>query len=86
LPLGIGIGHGQYEATRVRLPRGSTVVLYTDGLVESPAADINSGMASLARALATTGPLSLKEACDTLLSCVTSQPADDIAILLARTS
>jgi hypothetical protein len=86
LPLGIGIGHGQYEATRVRLPRGSTVVLYTDGLVESPAADINSGMASLARALATTGPLSLKEACDTLLSCVTYQPADDIAILLARTS
>jgi serine phosphatase RsbU (regulator of sigma subunit) len=85
LPLGIGIGHGHYETTRVHLPRGSTVVLYTDGLVESPAADINSGMASLARALATTGLLPLKEACDTLLSCV-RQPADDIAILLARTS
>jgi Stage II sporulation protein E (SpoIIE)/PAS fold/GAF domain len=86
MPLGVGIGHGQYEATRVRLPPGSTIVLYTDGLVESPAADIDSGMASLARVLATIGPLSLKEACDTLLSFVTCQPADDIAILLARTS
>jgi serine phosphatase RsbU (regulator of sigma subunit) len=85
LPLGIGIGRSQYETTRVRLPRGSTVVLYTDGLIESPAADINSGMASLARALATIGPVSLKEACDTLLSCVTRHPADDIAMLLART-
>jgi hypothetical protein len=85
LPLGIGIGRSQYETTRVRLPRGSTVVLYTDGLIESPAADINSGMASLARALATIGPVSLNEACDTLLSCVTCHPADDIAMLLART-
>ena len=68
LPLGMGLGRGQYDTTRVRLPRGSTVVLYTDGLIESPAD--GQSTTRLADALATIGSLSLKEACDALLTAV----------------
>ncbi len=53
LPLGTGLAEGRYRATRLHLPPGSTLVLYTDGLIETPAADIDTGMARLARALAT---------------------------------
>jgi hypothetical protein len=84
LPLGVGLGRGQYETTRLRLPRGSTVVLYTDGLIESPADGVGAGMTRLTDALIATGELSLKEACGILLSEVAPHPSDDIAILLAR--
>jgi hypothetical protein len=85
LPLGTGVGDGQYETIRVHMPRGSTVVLYTDGLIECPSIDIGTGMAKLARTLTTVAAQPLKEACDVLLSDLVSQPADDIAILMART-
>ena len=41
-------------------------------------------MGRLARALTTTGQQPLKEACDILLTALAAQPADDIAILMAR--
>jgi serine phosphatase RsbU (regulator of sigma subunit) len=85
LPLGTGLGDGQYQATRLHPPPGSTLVLYTDGLIETPATDIDTGMAHLARALATTTGLPLSQACDTLLATLAPRPADDIAILMART-
>jgi hypothetical protein len=86
LPLGTGLaGGGSYQAIRLHLPPGSTVVLYTDGLIEERAADIGTGMARLAAALATVTPLPLTQACDTLLATLASRPADDIAILMART-
>jgi hypothetical protein len=86
LPLGTGLGEGgRYRATRLRLPPGSTLVLYTDGLIEEPAADISTGMARLATTLATLTTLPLADACDTLLATVAPGTADDIAILMART-
>jgi hypothetical protein len=42
-------------------------------------------MAGLATTLATLNPLPLTLACDTLLATLASRPADDIAILMART-
>jgi GAF domain-containing protein len=85
LPLGTGLADGPYRATRLRLPRHSTLVLYTDGLIETPAADISTGMTRLARALTTTSQLSVTDACDSLLTTLAPSPADDIAILMART-
>ncbi|HYZ52534.1 MAG TPA: SpoIIE family protein phosphatase [Streptosporangiaceae bacterium] len=85
LPLGTGLADVPYQATRLHLPRGSTLVLYTDGLIESPGADMSTGMARLARTLATLTTLPVTDACDTLLATLAPSPADDIAILMART-
>ena len=86
LPLGIGVGDGgHYQATRLHLPRHSTLVLYTDGLIESRVADMSTGMARLARTLTTVSQLPVTEACDTLLAALAPNPADDIAVLMART-
>jgi hypothetical protein len=86
LPLGTGLADdSSYQAIRLHLPPGSTLVLYTDGLIEKPAADISTGMARLAATLATLTPLPLTQACDTLLATLASRPADDVAILMART-
>jgi hypothetical protein len=86
LPLGTGLADsGSYQAVRLHLPPGSTLVLYTDGLIEEPGADISTGMARLATTLATLTPLPLTQACDTLLATLVSRPADDVAILMART-
>jgi serine/threonine-protein kinase RsbW len=70
------------------LPVGSTLVLFTDGLVESRAADIDAGLAHLlaaAEAADTTDP---DELCDRLLADLTGvHRADDIALLvLTRTA
>jgi hypothetical protein len=85
LPLGTGLPGARYRATRLYPPPGSTLVLYTDGLIEDPATSINTGMARLARTLTTTSQLPVSQACDTLLVTLAPSPADDIAILMART-
>ncbi|HYZ54091.1 MAG TPA: SpoIIE family protein phosphatase [Streptosporangiaceae bacterium] len=85
LPLGTGLADGQYQATRLHLPCGSTLLLYTDGLIESPGADMSTGMARLARTLATLTTLPVTDACNALLATLAPSPADDIVILMART-
>jgi serine phosphatase RsbU (regulator of sigma subunit) len=86
LPLGIGVANGgHYQATRLHVPRHSTLVLYTDGLVESPAADMSTGMARLADTVTATSTLPVSQACDALLAALAPHPADDIAVLMAQT-
>ena len=85
LPLGTGLPGARYQATRVHVPRHSTLVLYTDGLVESRAADISTGMTRLADTLETISQLPVTQACSTLLTTLAPSPADDIAVLMART-
>jgi hypothetical protein len=64
------------------LPAGATLVLFTDGLVESRSADLDEGLDNLldaARRWATCGPDDL---CDRLLADLTgAHRADDIALL-----
>jgi serine/threonine-protein kinase RsbW len=64
------------------LPVGATLVLFTDGLVESRTADLDEGLASLlavAESAATDEP---DELCDRLLGALTgAHRADDIALL-----
>jgi Stage II sporulation protein E (SpoIIE)/PAS fold/GAF domain len=81
----LGVGGGLYEATKVRPPPGSTLVLYTDGLVESPGSDIGTGMDKLAAALTEVSDLPVGQVCESLLTSLAPSPTDDIAVLLART-
>jgi serine phosphatase RsbU (regulator of sigma subunit) len=85
LPLGTGVGGGHYQATRLHVPRHSTLVLYTDGLIESPGADMSTAIARLADTVTTTSTQPVSQACDALLAALASHPADDIAVLMART-
>lgn len=84
MPLGVGAGGGQYESIRVHLPRESTLVLYTDGLIESRTTEMSAGMACLADTLTRVSTLGVGEACDRLLTALSSDPDDDIALLMAR--
>ncbi|GAA1102887.1 ATP-binding SpoIIE family protein phosphatase [Streptomyces javensis] len=47
----LGAASPPFETHEVQVPEGSHLVLYTDGLVESAAVDIDEGMARLAQAL-----------------------------------
>jgi serine phosphatase RsbU (regulator of sigma subunit) len=88
LPPGVplGVGGGQYETVRVQLPTESTLVLYTDGLIESRTTDLDTGMARLSDTLARISTLAPAEACDMLLTTLAPIPADDIAVVMARTA
>ena len=64
------------------LPAGGTLVLFTDGLVESRSADIDEGMAHLLAAAAQAATSEPDELCDRLLADLTgAHRADDIALL-----
>jgi serine/threonine-protein kinase RsbW len=67
------------------LPVGATLVLYTDGLVESRTADLDAGLDRLqavASGAAGDGPADPGELCDRLLAALTGpRRADDVALL-----
>lgn len=64
------------------VPAGSTLVLFTDGLVESRSADIDEGLAALLSVCASAGTSDPDELCDRLLDELTgAHRADDIALL-----
>jgi serine phosphatase RsbU (regulator of sigma subunit) len=69
------------------LPAGGTLVLYTDGLIERRDADIDVGLAALARAAETVEP-DLDEFCRRLLVQLSgpAEQADDIAVVALRRS
>lgn len=84
LLLGLGL-----ETTRadlsLRLPAASTLLLYSDGLIETRNADLDHGLDRLrvaARALAT---LDVAELCDELVSAMVGvSPHDDVTVLAVR--
>ncbi|MFF7314679.1 SpoIIE family protein phosphatase [Streptomyces sp. NPDC008137] len=87
LPVGppLGLGGLPFEAAEIDLPEGSLLALYTDGLIESRNRDIDDGLHRLCHLLTRPTP-SLDALCDTVLADLLSQrPADDVALLLART-
>ena len=64
------------------LPIGATLVLFTDGLVESRSADIDEGLAHLLTAASDVATSDPDEVCDRLLADLTgAHRADDIALL-----
>jgi serine/threonine-protein kinase RsbW len=66
------------------LPPGATVVLYTDGLVESRTADLDVGLAALLAAVSEPFA-SPDDLCDRLLGSMASGHRDDDVALLALT-
>jgi serine/threonine-protein kinase RsbW len=65
------------------VPVGATLVLFTDGLVESRSADIDEGLVRLLEAVARAGTSDPDELCDRLLGGLTgAHRADDIALLV----
>ncbi|MFD5839564.1 SpoIIE family protein phosphatase [Streptomyces collinus] len=81
----LGVGGLPYESTEVVLPEGSLLALYTNGLIETPDRDLDTGVDRLRAALARPAA-SLDALCDTVLADLLPQrPADDVALLIART-
>ncbi|MFC9430237.1 SpoIIE family protein phosphatase [Streptomyces sp. NPDC056987] len=97
LPAGppLGLGDLPFESAEFEIPEGSTLALYTDGLIESPehgagtgkglGTEPGSGVEGLCAILGTPSP-SLESTCDTVLDKLLSPSrTDDVALLLART-
>ncbi|MCF3130045.1 SpoIIE family protein phosphatase [Streptomyces olivochromogenes] len=85
----IGVGGGDFESTELPAPAGATLLLYTDGLVESRGADVLTGVEELRGRLRTamtgSGPPPLQALCDAALGDRGSgHREDDIALLAAR--
>jgi hypothetical protein len=85
--LPLGLGAGSFEATRISLPPGATLALYTDGLVESRSQPLDDGVAALrdalAAALAEPGA-ALDGVCETVTRALRQRGEDDITLVLAR--
>ncbi|MEU4875709.1 SpoIIE family protein phosphatase [Streptomyces sp. NPDC021608] len=80
----LGTGGGQFGTERVPLPPGALLVLYTDGLIETRGADLDQGLARLAKALRGPGR-SLTALCDDVLAhMLPAAVQDDVAVLMAR--
>jgi anti-sigma regulatory factor (Ser/Thr protein kinase) len=88
LPAGppLGVGGLPFEAVEVELQEGSVLALYTDGLIEAADRDIDRGLGLLRDALSHP-PAGLEAICDQVVrKVIPAAPADDIVLLLARTS
>ncbi|MFE7651311.1 SpoIIE family protein phosphatase [Streptomyces bottropensis] len=88
LPAGppLGLGGLPFEATRIDMAEGSVLALYTDGLIEAPGRDVDVGLDLLGEALRHPAA-GLEETCEEVMRKVRPDPpADDIVLLLARTS
>jgi serine phosphatase RsbU (regulator of sigma subunit) len=69
----------------VTLDRGSTVLLYTDGLIERRDADLDTGLHRLRIHLAELAHLPLQQLCDELITrLVDGKPDDDVALVAVR--
>ncbi|MFF7970033.1 SpoIIE family protein phosphatase [Streptomyces sp. NPDC007905] len=75
-----------YPTTEVSLAPGSVLVLYTDGLVESPGVDIEDSLVDLGALLAEIGDQPLETLADELVrhSATARERVDDVAVLLLR--
>ncbi|MEV7546762.1 ATP-binding SpoIIE family protein phosphatase [Streptomyces sp. NPDC089915] len=88
----IGVGGVDFEAVELDAPAGATLLLYTDGLVESRLRDVWTGIDQLRERLATTAQLTgldhsppLEALCDDVLDMLgPGDRDDDIALLAAR--
>ncbi|MEU5604680.1 SpoIIE family protein phosphatase [Streptomyces lydicus] len=87
----IGVGGVDFEAVELDAPAGATLVLYTDGLVESRIRDVWTGIEQLRERLAETARLTgpnpppLEPLCDEVLDMLgPGDRDDDIALLAAR--
>ncbi|ARQ68844.1 serine/threonine protein phosphatase [Streptomyces marincola] len=88
----IGVGGVDFETVELAAPAGATLVLYTDGLVESRSRDVMTGvehlrgrLAEISRLVRPNSAAPLEPLCDEILDIVgPGDRDDDIALLAAR--
>ncbi|MFD8410454.1 SpoIIE family protein phosphatase [Streptomyces sp. NPDC059650] len=88
LPAGapLGLGGFPFEAAELDLAEGSQLVLYTDGLIEDRARDIDDGLDLLRAALAHANRKPEDTVQAVLQELLPVRARDDVALLVARTS
>lgn len=81
--LGAGVDRPR-DTVAVELPPGSTLLLYTDGLIERRNRSLDDMMAELQEVVATLAGRPLDELCDELLTRFAAEPSDDVCLLGVR--
>ncbi|MGY5045195.1 SpoIIE family protein phosphatase [Streptomyces sp. 900105755] len=81
----LGLGGLPFETAELELAPGSSLVLYTDGLVEDRQRDIDEGLELLAGALESAADGTPDETCAAVLERLPARPSDDVALIVART-
>jgi len=83
VPLGVQ-PDGEYRTCELTVPRGSTILLYTDGLVEERSSPIDDGLTRLRRAVEPPD-VDLGVLCDRVIERMNAKgKPDDVALLAAR--
>ncbi|MGX1562483.1 SpoIIE family protein phosphatase [Streptomyces sp. NPDC055506] len=83
--LGVPPGTGGSRPSAARsLPPGSTLLLYTDGLIEIPGSDLDTGLARLRRHALALAHKPLDTLCDQLPARMPPGSTDDVALLALR--
>lgn len=83
VPVGAG-DTGLFAEAHETLPPGTTLLLYTDGLVERRDAPLSERLAELSKVAAAAGP-DLTALCDEVVAALVGDaPADDVALLAVR--
>ncbi|MQA93309.1 MAG: SpoIIE family protein phosphatase [Streptosporangiales bacterium] len=82
-PLGVKLD-AEYPVSRWTLPHGTTLLLATDGLVESVQVAMEDGQSAAIGVLTANLDLGVDAAADALVSAAPAGRADDIAFLVAR--
>ncbi|MGW1542011.1 SpoIIE family protein phosphatase [Streptomyces sp. NPDC002309] len=82
----LGLGGQTYDDVELELSEGSTLVLYTDGLVETRDRDIDFGLERLRGALTQRPGAPLRDLRSAVVGTIPpGEQADDVMVLLART-
>lgn len=81
----LGFPFETYHSSTEPLPPGSTLLLYTDGLVEHPGEHLDTGLDRLRRQASTLAHRPLEHLCDDLLNDLPTTGTDDIALIAVRT-
>ena len=81
----LGIGRSSYKSATFTLPEESTLILYTDGLIERRTENIDAGMQRLTDVVAPIAADPLDSLLDQVLASLRDEDAaDDIAVLALR--
>lgn len=79
----LGVGPASYGQARIKLPPGTILALYTDGLVETRTRSFDQGIVTLRSVLARQHR-HLDAACEELIASLGEHYEDDITVVLAR--
>lgn len=79
----LGLGSADYKQAHLKLPSGTLIALYTDGLVESRVRPLDQGVRAMGEILGRRDG-DLEAVCDTLIGSLAERHEDDVTVVLAR--